>query len=78
MEKALLRHIQNAIEEKYIAHLLDGNTGLIAVDIPSVLDYLFLNYSKVPSEEVKEKEAEVLYYTFNPAEPMVLMYRPIE
>ena len=78
VEKALLRHVQNAIEEKYIEHLLDDDTGLIEVDIPHVLDYLFLNYGKVPSEEVKEKEAEVLNSTFNPAEPMVLMYCPIE
>jgi hypothetical protein len=78
VEKALLRHVQNAIEEKYIEHLLDEDTGLIEVDIPQALDYLFLNYGKVPSEEVKEKEAEVLNLSFNPAEPMVLLYRPIE
>ena len=78
VEKALLRHIQNAVEEKYIEHMVDEDTGLIEHDIPTVLEYLFTNYGKVPSEEVKQKEAEVLNISFNPADPMVLLYRPIE
>ena len=78
VEKALLRHIQNAIEEQYIEHLVDDDTGLIEQDIPTVLEYLLTNYGKVPSEEVKQKEAEVLSFSFNPSDPMVLLYRPIE
>jgi hypothetical protein len=78
VEKALLRHAQNAVEEKYIEHLINDDTGLIEDDIPDVLDYLFTNYGKVTSEEVKEKETEVLNISFNPADPMVTLYRPIE
>ena len=37
VEKALLRHIQNAVEEKYIEHLVNEDTGLIEDDIPTVL-----------------------------------------
>ena len=78
MEKSLLRHIQNAIKDKYIEHLLDKDMGLIEKDIPIVLEYLFLNYEKVHLEEVKEKEKEVLNISFNPAGPMVLLYCPIK
>ena len=78
IEKALLRHIQMAIEEKYIEILIDEDTGLIEHDIPTVLAYLFSNYGKVPTEEVKQKESEVLNISFNPADPMVTIYRPIE
>ena len=78
VEKSLLRHIQNALEEKYIEHMVDKNTGLIEHDIPTVLEYLFANYGKVPSEEGIQKELEVLNISFNPADPMVLLYRPIE
>ena len=77
VEKALLRHIQNALEEKYIEHMVDKDTGLIEHDIPTVFEYLFLNYGKVPSEEVKQKEAEVLNISFNPAEPMVYSIAPL-
>ena len=55
MENVLLRHIQNVIEEKYIEHLLDDDSGLIEDDVPTVLDYLLSNYGKVPSEQVKTK-----------------------
>jgi hypothetical protein len=78
MEKSPLRHIHTAIDDKYIDHLVDDDTGLLEEDIPTVLEYLFSNYGKIPSEEVKEKEAEVLTLSFNPADPMVLLYRPIE
>ena len=53
VEKALLRHIQTAVEEKYIEFLVDKDTGLIEDDVPTVLQYLFSNYGKVVLEEVK-------------------------
>ena len=43
MKKALLRHIQSALEDKYIDNLIDDDTGLIEKDIPRALEYLFTN-----------------------------------
>ena len=51
-EKALMRHIQDAIEEKYLESLVDEYTKLLLGDIPIVLEYLFYNYSKIRSDEV--------------------------
>ena len=64
--------------DKYIEHLVDYYTGLIEDNIPTVLNSLFTNYGKVKSKEVSSKEAEVLNFTFNPADPMVTLYRSIE
>lgn len=61
-----------------IWHLVDEDTGLIEEDIPTVLAYLFKNYGRVPSEEAKQKEAEVLSITFQPADHMVILFWPIE
>ena len=36
-EKALLRHTQDALEEKYVAALVDNYTNLITTDIPETL-----------------------------------------
>ena len=58
--------------------MVNEDTGLLEEDLPTVLEYIFTKYGKTPSEEVIEKEAKVLTMTFNPAEPMVLLYRPIE
>ena len=77
-EKALLRHIHSAIEDKYIEHLVYDDTGLIQDDIPTVLGYLFTNYSKVTSKEVEQKKAEVHNFVFNSVDPMVFIYRPIK
>ena len=52
IEKVLLRHIQDAIEDKYIESLLDEYTNLLTGDVPTILEYLFYNYRKVRSEEV--------------------------
>ena len=78
VEKALQRHIQDAIEDKYLESLIDEDTQLINADIPDVLKYLFETYGKVPSEEVKQKEIEIRTMTFHPADPMILLYNPIE
>ena len=78
VEKALQRHIQDAIEDKYLESLIDDDTQLITEDVPTVLAYLFDTYGKVPSAEVKQKEAEIRTMSFHPADPMILLYNPIE
>jgi len=78
VEKALLRHIQDAIEDKYIEPLVDEYTNLLNGDVPTILEYLFYNYGKVRSEEVSQKEMEVMTSTWQPSDPLVLLTRPLE
>ena len=78
VEKALLRHIQDALEEKYIKVLVDEFTNLITYDIPAVLTYLFATYGKVSGEEVSQREMEVMSITWQRNDPFVLLTRPIE
>ena len=78
MEKALLRHIQDAVEDKYIESLVDEYMNLLTGDVPSILDYLFYNYGKVRSKEVTQKDNEVMMMIWQPTDPIVLLTRPIE
>ena len=78
VEKALLRHIQDAIEEKYIEALVNEYTNLLDGDVPTILQYLFYNYGKVRSEEVAQKEMEVMTSSWQPTDPIILLTRPIE
>ena len=78
VEKPLQRHIQDAIEHKFLAPLVDEDTGLIHEDIPTVLDYLNTNYGKVQTEEVKEQEQDIRTMNFHPADPLILLYGPIK
>ena len=78
MEKALLRHIQEAIEDSYIEPLVNEHTNLLTHDIPAVLEYLTCNFGKVRSEEVTEKETEVMAMSWQPQDPLALLTRPIE
>ena len=78
VEKALLCHIQNTVEKNYVKHLIDEDTGLIKHNIPTILENLCSNYGKVPSEEVKQHKSEALNISFNPADPMVTLFWPIE
>ena len=52
-DKALLHHIQTAVEERFVEFMVDNDTGLIEEDVPTVLEYLFITYGKVTAEEVK-------------------------
>ena len=78
VEKALLRHITKSVESRYIDFLKNQDTDLIEKDIPVVLKFLFSNYGVVPTQEVKEKEHEVLATPFVPNDPMITIYKPIE
>lgn len=78
VEKALLRHMQDAIEDKCVEALVDPHTNLLTGDVPTMLDHLSCDYSKVRSEEVTEKDNEVMTMTWQPNDPIVLLTRPIE
>jgi len=78
VEKALLRHIQDAVEDRYIESLVDEYTNLFTDDVPTVMEYLFYNYGRVRAEEVAIKESEVMNMSWQPHEPIVLLTRPIE
>ena len=78
MEKFLLCHAQNALEAKWIERLINDDTGLIEEDLPILLTYLDANYGIVQYEEVKQKESEVLSTSFNPSNPMIVLFRSIE
>ena len=52
IEKAILRNVQDALEEKYIEALVDQHTNLLTDDVPTVLEWLFYDHGKVSSEEI--------------------------
>ena len=70
--------MQDAIEEKYLESLVDKDTQLIQDDTPTVLQFLFNAYGKVPSEELKQKDTELRIMAFNQADPMIILYNPVE
>ena len=78
VEKALLRFIQDALEDRFIEGLLDEYTGLITMDIPDVLTYLFDTYGSVTSDEVDAKQEEIMKTPWQPTDPLVLITRPLE
>lgn len=45
-------------------------------DILDIMDYLIDNYGRVPTEEVKEKEAEIRAMMLHLANPMIILYVP--
>ena len=57
---------------------MDPYTNLITDDILTALEYLFYNFGQVSSEEVKEKEMEIMAMNWNLADPIVLITRPLE
>ena len=78
IENASQRHIQDSMERKYLEHFVDEDTELSHDDIPDILNYLFDDYGRVPSEEVKEQENEIRQMNFHPADPMIMLCNPIE
>ena len=42
------------------------------------MQYLFYNFGKVSSEEVAQKESEVMAMTWLPSDPIILLTKPLE
>ena len=78
VEKALLRHAQEALEDKHVVALVDPYTNLITSDIPDTLDYLFYNFGKVSAEEALQHESEVMSMTWLASDPIILLTKPLE
>ena len=74
----LLRHVQDAIKDKFIKLLVDEYANLLNKDIPTILEYLFYNYGKVHSEEVAQKEAKVITMTWQPIDSIVFLTHLLE
>ena len=62
VEKALLRYVQDILEDKYKEAIIDTYTNLINDDILTFLEYLFYNYEKVSSKEVVQKRSRSYVY----------------
>ena len=63
VKKALLWHIQDAIEDKYIESLVDEHTNLLIGDVLAILKYLSYNYEKVRSKEITQKDNNIMIIT---------------
>ena len=78
VEKDLLRHTQDALEDKHTEALVDECTNLINDYIPTVLEYLFYSCGKVSSKESSQKEEEVIHITWLLSGPIFLLTRPLQ
>ena len=74
----LLYHTQDTIKANYINFFFNKDTNLIDIDIPAVLDHLYQHYGYIEGKEVTIREAGVLTTPFNPVDPMVAVWNPIE
>ena len=63
IEKALLHHIEDRLEDKFIKVLVNECANLLTNDVLIILGYLFHNYRKAYSEEVAQREAGVIVMT---------------
>ena len=73
MEKALLRHFQDALKDKFIDILINDGTQLLTVDLSDVLTYLFETYSKVLSDIVTEKVTSICAMNFYPSDSILII-----
>ena len=60
VEKALLRHIQDSMEDCCLETMVNEDTSFLSKDIPTALQYLFDNYDRVSTVEVKGGKSESL------------------
>ena len=74
----MIRHVQDALEGKHIETLIDQHTNLLTDDVPSVLEYLLHSHGQGSSEEVVQKESEVMSMTWLPSDPLIVLVRPLE
>ena len=78
VEKALLKHLQKSLQPKYLESFVNEDTALLSGDIPTILAYLHARYGQVTGDDVNQFLGEVLRTSFTPADPLVLVWNPVE
>ena len=65
MQRALIQHLVNAIDNKYLPSMQNRITGQLPADVRVILFRLFSIYGKIKPEMIMEKKNEVENYSFN-------------
>ena len=66
------------MEEMFLETLIEEHTNLLTDDFPATMVCLLYNHGKVRSEEVTQKDADVMALAWKPIDPIVLLKRLLE
>ena len=70
-EKALIKRIVASIEPEYLKELRYDATNTITLDIPAILQHLYLHYGQVDSNVLDEEEQKLKNYMWIINDPSV-------
>ena len=74
VEKALIKQIVASIDPEYHKELRDDATSTITLDIPAILQHLFLHYGQVDSDVLDREEQKLKNYMWNINDPPVQFF----
>jgi len=78
VEKALIKQIVASIDPEYLKELRDDATSTITLDIPAILQHLFLHYGQVDSDVLDREEQKLKNYMWNINDPPVRFFNLVE
>ena len=78
VKKTLIKQIVAAVDAEYLKELRDPDTNSINMDIPDILDHLFVRYGFVTPEALATEEASMATFYWDLRDPPVIMFNKIE
>jgi len=58
--------------------MVDEYSNLLTEDIPAIIEYLYYKYGKVRSEEVTQKDSQIIAIDWQPSDSLILLTCPIK
>ena len=78
LERTIIQKIIETVDTKYLAALRNPVTGQIMPLVPTILNFLYVNYGHITPQQLDDKKTTLKSMTYNPAQPIDLIFNSID
>ena len=78
LTQTIIQKIIEAVDTKYLAALCNPANGKITPLVPTILNFLYVNYRRITPQQLDDKKTTVKSMTYNPAQPIDLIFNSID
>ena len=74
LTQTIIQQIIEALDTKYLAALCNPANGQITPLVPTILNFLYVNYGHITPQQLDDKKTTLKSLTSNPAQPIDLIF----
>ena len=77
VERTVIQQINAAVNDEYLADLIDPDTGILTGTVPTILHTLFASYGDITAQSLAQKKANVEQITYAHQKPIAIIFHNV-